>query len=132
MNDFIAILCHARRFKSNVKELSVEQLKGVRIKLDKIIEDRTLELEELRNEEIERLEKIKKIQEIMVAEGIEPEELQSSLVENNKKRPPRPPKYEIWNEAGERITWTGQGRMPNLLKNRVEQGEKIETFLIDV
>lgn len=132
MKDFIAILCHARRFKSGVKELSVEQLKEVRKKLDKIIEDRSRELEELRNEEIERLGKIKKIQEIMVAEGIEPEELQSSLDDKNKKRPPRPPKYELWNEAGERITWTGQGRMPNLLKNRIEQGEKIESFLIDL
>ena len=132
MKDFIAILCHARRFKSSVKELSLEQLKGVREKLDKIIEDRTLELEELRNEEAERQGKIKKIHEMLAAEGIEPEELQSALVLKNRKRPPRPPKYEIYNEAGERITWTGQGRMPKLLKNRIEQGEKLETFLIDV
>lgn len=132
MKDFITILCHARRFKSGVKELSVEQLKGVREKLDKIIEDRTLELEELRNVEAERQGKIKKIHEMLAAEGIEPEELQSSLVPKNRKRPQRPPKYEIYNEAGERVTWTGQGRMPKLLKNRIEEGEKLETFLIDL
>lgn len=131
MKDFITILCHARRFKSSVKDLSIEQLKEVRRKLDTIIEDRTRELEELRNEEIERLEKIKKIQEMMIAEGIDAVELQSSLDEKNRKRPPRPPKYEIWNEAGQRVTWTGQGRMPNLLKNRIEEGEELETFLID-
>ena len=46
------------------------------------------------------------------------------------KRAPRPAKYEIENEAGERITWTGQGRMPNLFKARVDNGESIDNFLI--
>ena len=130
MNDFTAILCHARRFKSNVKELSIEQLEEIKRKLDKIIEDRTLELEKLRKGEAERLEKIEKIKEIMAAEGIEASELQASTATKAGKRAPRQPKYEIMNEEGERITWTGQGRMPNLFKNRIEQGEKMETFLI--
>jgi DNA-binding protein H-NS len=131
MNDFTAILCHARRFKSNVKELSIEQLEEVKLKLDKIIEDRTLELEKLRKGEAERLKKIEKIKEIMAAEGIEASELQASTATKAGKRAPRQPKYEIMNEEGERITWTGQGRMPNLFKNRIEQGEKMEKFLIE-
>lgn len=131
MNEFTAILCHARRFKGNVKELSIEQLEEVKVKLDKIIKDRTLELEERQKGEAERLAKIQKIQEMMAAEGIEASELQSSATPKTAKRAPRQPKYEIKNEEGERITWTGQGRMPNLFKNRVEQGEKMETFLID-
>ena len=130
MNDFTAILCHARRFKSNVKELSIEQLEEIKRKLDKIIEDRTLELEKLRKGEAERLEKIEKIKEIMAAEGIQASDLQASTATKAGKRAPRQPKYEIMNEEGERITWTGQGRMPNLFKNRIEQGEKMETFLI--
>lgn len=132
MNEFIAVLCHARRFKSAVKELSLEQLEEVKQKLDKIIKAREIEIEDLRMEEAERLEKIKKYQEMLAADGIEPGELQASSNLKSGKRPPRQPKYEIWNEAGERITWTGQGRMPNLFKNRLEEGEEIETFLIDV
>lgn len=131
MNEFTAVLCHARRFKSAVKELSIDQLEEVKQKLDKIIEDRTVELEELRKSEAVRLEKIKKYQEMLAADGIEPDELQDSAVVKSRKRAPREPKYEIWNDAGERITWTGQGRMPNLFKNRLEQGEKIEAFLIN-
>ncbi len=130
MSDFTAILCHARRFRKNVKELSIEQLEEVKIKLDKIIEDRTLELEVLREGEVERLEKIQEIREIMAAEGIEASDLQPSTRVKAGKRASRPPKYEIMNEEGERITWTGQGRMPNLFKNRIEKGEEIEYFLI--
>ena len=131
MNEFSAILCHARRFKGSVKELSIEQLEDVKLKLDKIIKDRTLELEELHKGEAEHLEEIKKIQEMMAAVGVEASELQSSATVKAAKKAPRQPKYEINNAEGERITWTGQGRMPNLFKNRVEQGEKMETFLID-
>ena len=39
MNEFSAILCHARRFKGSVKELSIEQLEDVKLKLDKIIKE---------------------------------------------------------------------------------------------
>ena len=130
MNKFTAILCHARRFKGSVKELSIEQLEEVKVKLDKIIKDRILELEKCRKGEAEHLEKIKKIQEIMAVEGVDASELQASPKVKTAKKAPRQPKYEIENAEGERITWTGQGRMPNLFKDRVEQGAKMETFLI--
>ncbi|MFT5699497.1 MAG: DNA-binding protein H-NS [Desulforhopalus sp.] len=130
MKEFTAVLCHARRFKSAVKELSVEQLEEVKQKLDKIIEEKTIEFEKLREGEAERLEVIKEIQEMLVAKGIEPSELQFSTPVKKGKRPPRQPKYEIVNEAGDRITWTGQGRMPNIFKSRIEQGDKMEKFLI--
>jgi len=130
MNNFTAILCHARRFKGSVKELSIEQLEEVKVKLDKIIKERTLELEKRRVGEAEHLEKIKNIKELMAAEGIEASELQASATAKTAKKAPRQPKYEIKNPEGKRITWTGQGRMPNLFKDRVEQGEKMEKFLI--
>jgi DNA-binding protein H-NS len=130
MDEFTTILCHARRFKSAVKELTVEQLEDVRSKLDKIIEVRALEYEKMHKEEAARLLKIKKYQEMLAADGIEPDELQVQPVKKKVKRPPLPPKYAIVNDAGERITWTGQGRMPNVFKSRVTQGEKIEKYLI--
>lgn len=130
MDEFTAILCHARRFKSAVKELTVEQLEDVKSKLDKIIEVRALEFEKMHKKEAERLLKIKKYQEMLAADGIEPDELQVQTAKKKVKRPPRQPKYAIVNDAGERITWTGQGRMPNVFKSRVAQGEKIEKYLI--
>ena len=79
----------------------------------------------------ERLEKIKEYRERLAADGISLDELQDCSPERPGKRAPRQPKYEIWNEEGKHITWTGQGRMPNLFKARVEAGDPIETFLID-
>lgn len=131
MSDFIRIITHARRFKSSVKELGIEQLEEVKNKLQKIIEDRKAEEELARLENRDRLEKIQKYKDMLAADGIAPDELQESLYKKQGKRSPRKPKYEIWNEAGEHITWTGQGRMPNIFKARLEAGEPIETFLID-
>jgi DNA-binding protein H-NS len=131
MNDFLRIITHARRFKSAVKELGVEQLEEVKIKLQKIIDDRIAEEKAAEVENAERNEKIRKLRELLVAEGIEPDELLDGSSEKQGRRAMRQPKYEIWNEAGEHITWTGQGRMPNVFKARIETGESLDTFLID-
>lgn len=131
MNDFIRIVTHSRRLKSAVKELSIEQLEEIKAKLQTIIEERIAEAEAEQQENAERLEKIRKYKEMLAADGIELVELSDLLPEKQSKRTPRQPKYEVWNEAGEHITWTGQGRMPNVFKARIEAGEPLETFLID-
>lgn len=131
MSDFIRIVTHSRRLKSAVKELSIEQLEEIKSKLQAIIEERVAEETAEQQENAERLEKIRKYKEMLAADGIELEELSEFLPERQGKRAPRQPKYEVWNEAGERITWTGQGRMPNIFKSRIEAGESLDTFLID-
>lgn len=131
MNDFIRIVTHSRRLKSAVKELSIEQLEEIKTKLQAIIEERIAEAEAEQQENAERLEKIRKYKEMLAADGIELVELSDLLPDKLSKRTPRQPKYEVWNEAGDHITWTGQGRMPNVFKARIEAGEPLETFLID-
>lgn len=131
MSEFLRIITHARRFKSAVKELGIEQLEEIKNKLQKIIEDRTAEEKAAMIENKERLEKISKYRDMLAADGIEPDELQEGQYRKPGKRAPRKPKYEIWNESGEHITWTGQGRMPNVFKARVEAGDPLDTFLID-
>lgn len=130
MEDFLKIITHARRFKSATKDLDVEQLQDVKGKLDKIIEDRIAEEVEAKRKDAEKLEKIERIRQMMVADGIDPEELVGESVAKPSKRAPRPPKYEILNEDGDRITWTGQGRMPKVFKARVDAGESIDNYLI--
>jgi DNA-binding protein H-NS len=106
-------------------------LEEVKSKLQKIIDDRIAEEEAEKIENAERFEKIRKYRELLAADGIDPDELQDGTTEKLGKRAPRQPKYEIWNEAGEHITWTGQGRMPNVFKVRIDAGESLDTFLID-
>ena len=131
MNDFLRIITHARRFKSALKDIGVEQLEEVKIKLQKIIDDRIAEEEAARIENAEKIEKIRKYKELLAEDGIDPGELLDGSSEKQGKRAPRQPKYEIWSEKGEHITWTGQGRMPNVFKARIDGGETLDTFLID-
>ncbi len=131
MSDFLRIITHSRRFKSAVKELDIQQLEDVKAKLEGIIAERHSEEEMERQEQEQRISKIQKYREMIAADGIDPGELQAAIQEKSSKRSPRKAKYEIWNEKGERITWTGQGRMPNFLKARIEAGESLDTFLIE-
>lgn len=131
MNDFLKIITHARRLKSVLKDIGVEQLEDVKEKLQKIIDDRIAEEEAVKIEHAEKIEKIRKYRESLAADGIDPNELLDGYPEKQVTRASRKPKYEIWREDGKHITWSGQGRMPNVFKMRIEAGESIETFLID-
>jgi DNA-binding protein H-NS len=130
MEDFQRIFTHYRRFKSAVKQFSIEELEEIKVKLSNIIEDRKAGEEAIRLESIERLEKVKKYCEMLAKDGIDLDELQSIMPEKKTKTKQKA-KYELWNDKGERVTWTGQGRMPNALKARIEAGEPLTTFLID-
>ena len=130
MDEFLKIITHARRFKSATKELSIGQLEEVKSKLENIIEARLAEEEAQLQKNAEKLDKIKKYRDMIAADGIDLGDLVAENSDKGGKRSSRPPKYEIYNEKGERITWTGQGRMPNILKARVDAGEPLDTFLI--
>ncbi len=129
MEDFQKIITNLRRFKSAVKQFSIEDLEEIKDKLVNIIENRKAEEEAMRLENEERIEKVKKYRQMLAKDGIELGELQEAMSEKTKTK--RRAKYELWNDKGERVTWTGQGRMPNALKARVEAGEPLTTFLID-
>jgi len=131
MSELLSIISHSRRLRSAVKELSTEQLEDIKDKLQAIIEERVIEEAAEKLENQERLDKIKKYREAMAADGIHPDDLIDISNEKSGRRNPRQPKYEVWNEGGERITWTGQGRMPNVFKARIDSGESLDTFLIE-
>lgn len=48
----------------------------------------------------------------------------------SKPRAQRPPKYKYIVD-GEEKTWTGQGRTPKPIQERLDQGDSLEDFLID-
>ncbi|WP_076408227.1 H-NS family nucleoid-associated regulatory protein [Shewanella sp. UCD-KL12] len=130
MSDFLEILTHGRRFKAAVKELSVEDLKEVAAKLDKVISERDAQAEAEAAANAERNAKIDEIRKQMEAVGLSIDDLGSSEVKAApKKRAPRPAKYTI-DVDGETITWTGQGRMPTVFKNQLDKGRTMEDFLI--
>lgn len=131
MSELIKVLGHARRLNSATKELSVDELKEIKNKLQKIIDQRIAAEEEALRKEQEKKKKIEDIKKQLAADGIDLDELLAESTEKVvKKRAPRPPKYEITDDSGKKVTWTGQGRMPNVFKEKVEAGISIDTFLI--
>ncbi|RUO58573.1 H-NS family nucleoid-associated regulatory protein [Pseudidiomarina insulisalsae] len=135
MSEFIDILTHGRRLKAAVKELSVQELEEVQEKLAKVIADRREEEAELKKLEAEKQRKIDELKKAMAEAGIDASELLEGeakpAAKTKRKRAPKPPKYAIVDANGERITWTGQGRMPNALKNALNKGDSLETYLIN-
>lgn len=130
MEDFIEIIGQVRRFKKATKDLSIDDLIEVKGKLEKIIEDRIVAAEKEKLKNAAKIEKIEEIRAMMAAEGIEPSELVAEAPVPKGKRAPRPAKYTIADANGKTVTWTGQGRMPNIFKARVEAGESIDKFLV--
>lgn len=130
MSDFLEILTHGRRFKAAVKELSIEDLKELAVKLDKVISERASQVEAEAEATAERNAKIDEIRKQMEAVGLSIDDLGATEIKAApKKRAPRPAKYTI-DSNGETITWTGQGRMPTVFKNELDKGRPMEDFLI--
>ncbi|WP_299787779.1 H-NS family nucleoid-associated regulatory protein [uncultured Shewanella sp.] len=130
MSDFLEILTHGRRFKAAVKELTLEDLKELATKLDKIISEREAEAEAVNAAMAERNAQIDEIRKQMEAVGLSIDDLGAAAIKPApKKRAPRPAKYTI-DVNGETITWTGQGRMPTVFKNELDKGRTMDDFLI--
>jgi DNA-binding protein H-NS len=130
MNEFLEMLTHARRFKAAVKDLSIEELRDVAVKLEKIISDREAMAEEENKANAERNAKIEEIRKQMEAIGLSVDDLGGVAVKAvQKKRAPRPPKYQI-EVNGEMVQWTGQGRMPTVFKQQLDKGHSMDEFLI--
>ena len=130
MSEFLEILTHGRRFKAAVKELSVEELRDLADKLDKILVERESMAEEEEQAMAARNAKIEEIRQQMEAVGLSIDDLGGVAVKTAaKKRAPRPAKYQI-EVGGEMVQWTGQGRMPTVFKNEINKGRSMEDFLI--
>ncbi len=130
MSEFLEILTHGRRFKAAVKDLSVEELRDLAEKLDKILVERESMAEEEQQALAARNAKIEEIRLQMEAVGLSIDDLGGVPVKATaKKRAPRPAKYQI-EVNGEMVQWTGQGRMPTVFKNEINKGRSLEDFLI--
>ena len=123
------ILLHTRKLQAAVKDLSLDELNLVAPKLSIIIDKRNTRAEKDKLAKKERLNKIEEIKQQLKDSGLSINDL-DAVVAKRRKNTPRPPKYSIKNSHGELITWTGQGRMPNIFKYQLERGKRIEDFLI--
>ena len=133
MSEELKTLNNTRSLRAQARELPLETLEDVLEKFNVIVSERRDEEEAKRNEISERTEKLNKLRQLMLDDGIDPSELlefSTGQTKPKKERAARPAKYQYTDENGETKTWTGQGRTPAVIKQALDQGKKLEDFLI--
>ncbi|WP_028025015.1 H-NS family histone-like protein [Enterovibrio calviensis] len=132
MSDALKVLLNLRSLRAVARELSLEQLQEALEKLQTVVAEREETEAEAHEAEKERLEKLEKYREMLIKDGIDPEELLATLggAKPKSKRAARPAKYKYIDVDGSEKTWTGQGRTPKTIKEALESGKKIEDFLL--
>ncbi|XXD08494.1 DNA-binding protein StpA [Klebsiella sp. R445] len=126
-------LNNIRSLRAMSREFSIDVLEEMLEKLRVVTEEKRAEQLAASEQHAEYQEKVQTWLELMIADGITPDELVSldaAPHQGSKKRQPRPEKYRFTDLNGEQKTWTGQGRMPKPIANAIAAGETLESFLI--
>ncbi|MFC0141818.1 histone-like nucleoid-structuring protein H-NS [Erwinia mallotivora] len=135
MSEALKILNNIRTLRAQARECSLETLEEMLEKLEVVVTERRDEENHAQAEIEERSRKLQQYREMLIADGIDPNELLSTLstakTSGKAKRAARPAKYKYVDENGETKTWTGQGRTPAVIKTAIEeQGKKLEDFMM--
>lgn len=136
MSEVLKVLNNIRTLRAQAREYSVETLEEMLEKLDVVVKERREEESHFQAENEERTRKLNQYREMLLADGIDPNELINTLTATPRaaakgKRSVRPAKYGYTDEKGESRTWTGQGRTPAVIKKALEeQGKSLDDFLL--
>ncbi|MDT0177954.1 histone-like nucleoid-structuring protein H-NS [Pantoea sp. RRHST58] len=135
MSEALKILNNIRTLRAQARECSLETLEEMLEKLDVVVNERREEETHAKAESEERTRKLEQYREMLLADGIDPNELLSTMAETKApgktKRAARPAKYQYVDENGETRTWTGQGRTPAVIKKAIEEeGKQLDSFLL--
>ncbi|WP_419209776.1 H-NS family nucleoid-associated regulatory protein (plasmid) [Photobacterium leiognathi subsp. mandapamensis] len=128
MSDTMKLLLNLRSLRAVSRDYSLEDLEDGLKKLTQVVNERVQEEEQLRAENKEKEEKLEAYRQMLLSDGIDPEELLHSIAKQPKsktKRTPRPAKYKYIDDDGQEKTWTGQGRTPKFLADK-----NLEDYLI--
>ena len=141
MSEALKILNNIRTLRAQSRECSLETLEEMLEKLGVIVNERREEDNQVQAEIEEKTRKLWQYREMLIADGIDPNELVQTM-HNSKttpsksgpsksKRAARPAKYQYVDENGVVKTWTGQGRTPAVIKKSIEtQGKTLANFLL--
>ncbi|WP_127957792.1 histone-like nucleoid-structuring protein H-NS [Serratia microhaemolytica] len=135
MSEALKILNNIRTLRAQARECSLETLEEMLEKLEVVVSERREEESKFQAEVEERTRKLQQYREMLLADGIDPNELvlgaPASKSAPKTKRPARPAKYQYQEEDGQIKTWTGQGRTPSVIKKAMEQdGKSLDDFLL--
>jgi DNA-binding protein H-NS len=129
--EIFKILHNIRTLRAHARELSMDALEEMLEKVRTVVDERRQEELQTQANKQEHEQKLKQYRDMLLADGIDPNELlMPTATKSAKRRAPRPAKYQYL-ENGEQKTWTGQGRTPAAMKQAIErEGKTLDAFLI--
>ncbi|WP_294906462.1 histone-like nucleoid-structuring protein H-NS [Tatumella sp. UBA2305] len=135
MSDAIKSLNNIRTLRAQAREYTIETLEEMLEKFEVIVNERREEESQAAAQNSERLLKLEQYREMLIADGIDPNELLQAVAAAKPavkaRRAARPAKYQYTDEAGEIRTWTGQGRTPAVIRKAIESdGKNLEDFAL--
>ena len=135
MSEALKVLNNIRTLRAQARECSLDTLEEMLEKLEVVVNERREEENQAQAEIEERARKLQQYRDMLIADGIDPNELLQSSASTKSagksKRAARPAKYQYTDENGEVKTWTGQGRTPAVIKKAIEeQNKSLDDFLI--
>lgn len=124
-------LNNIRSLRAMTREFSIDALDDMLEKLRIVTEEKRIQQQADHAQKAEYQEKISTWLDLMMADGITPDELLGQKRSpGTKARRPRPAKYRFIDFNGLEKTWTGQGRMPKPIARALSAGKTLESFLI--
>jgi len=126
-----AVLRNQRRLKAATQSLSIWDLESIHEKLGNIIAQRRNEEDMRLEQERERVQRIEQFKNMLEQEGLSVEDLLNPP--NLKKKQmtsTRPPKYEVTDDDGQVIQWSGMGRYPKAIKKALANGKTLDDLAI--
>ena len=126
-------LSNIRTLRALAKESDLEWLEEVRSKLDVVIGEKKEEVELQKLEKQEMDQKLDLARQYLIELGLPPEILvtdPTAVPEKKKEKNPVPAKYEVTDETGSVVAWSGRGRMPKIFREKTEAGHDLAEFLI--
>lgn len=134
MSETLKVLNNIRTLRAQAREVSLTELEEMLEKLEAVVNERRESEAAIASEVKEKEEKLAKYRQMLLDDGIDLSELtaaaETTSGKSRAKRAPRPAKYQYTDENGETKSWTGQGRTPAVIKQALDQGKKLEDFLI--
>lgn len=132
MSEVLQVLGHSRRLYAALRDEPIEKLEEYQLKLTEVLEKRIAEEEEVRLANAEKLQSIDEIKALIAEKGLDLDDFVGfeQPAKSKSKRAPRPAKYKYTDNEGQERTWTGQGRTPKAIQEKLDQGLALESFEI--
>ena len=129
MSTAIKLLLNLRALSR--ESIPLDQLQKALKNLSQVVNERIAEDEQEKATSKKREEKLEFYRQMLLSDGLSIEDI-LSIQEKAPKKPRaiRPAKYKYIDDNQYEKTWTGQGRIPKILKTAVDNGANLDDFLI--